>query len=65
MNVRWPGIGKLFVEVTNYCNFRCDFCPIALSARKPQHMALKRYQSLIDEVAAHHISNTICYHVLR
>lgn len=29
---------KVFIEITNICNFRCAFCPIDFQERKPVFM---------------------------
>ena len=55
---------KLYFEVTNHCNFRCDFCPIAESKRQKQHMDLALFQKGVQDVVDGHIADTIGFHVL-
>jgi len=55
---------KVYFEVTNACNFHCDFCPIGVSQRPKQHMPLALYQKGIDEIAAEGITDTVGFHVL-
>jgi MoaA/NifB/PqqE/SkfB family radical SAM enzyme len=55
---------KVYLEVTNHCNFRCDFCPIKESRRKTSHMEYGLFQKGIDEVADCGIADTVGFHVL-
>lgn len=55
---------KVYFEVTNHCNFRCDFCPINNSRRKPQHMPFGLFTKGVDEIARDRIADTIGFHVL-
>jgi radical SAM protein with 4Fe4S-binding SPASM domain len=59
-----PEALKVYFEVTNHCNFRCDFCPIDESRRKTQHMDYVLFQKGVDEVAREAIADTIGFHVL-
>ena len=42
---------KIYFEVTNRCNFRCDFCPLGESQRPPRDMDWALYTRAIDEIA--------------
>lgn len=64
MNSRTPLARKVYFEVTNTCNFRCDFCPIHVSARKPQFMDYEILGSGVDQVAEDRIADTVGFHVL-
>jgi sulfatase maturation enzyme AslB (radical SAM superfamily) len=56
---------KVYFEVTGYCNFRCDFCPLSGESVRPvQHMDYALYRKGIDEIAAQGITTTVGYHVL-
>lgn len=55
---------KIYFEVTNYCNFACDFCPILESVRKRQHMEFDLFKKGIDEIAANRITDTVGFHIL-
>lgn len=55
---------KIYFEVTNYCNFSCDFCPIHASERKKHHMEFSLFQKGIDEIAAENLTDTVGFHIL-
>lgn len=55
---------KVYFEVTNYCNFRCDFCPQAESRRASRHMDWALFAKGIDEVARDRVADTVGFHVL-
>jgi sulfatase maturation enzyme AslB (radical SAM superfamily) len=55
---------KIYFEVTNYCNFHCDFCPVHVSTRPNQHMDFSLFQKGIDEIAAEHLTGTVGFHIL-
>jgi sulfatase maturation enzyme AslB (radical SAM superfamily) len=55
---------KVYFEVTNHCNFRCDFCPIGESQRPRQHMDWELLVKGIDEVARSGIAEAVGFHIL-
>ena len=55
---------KVYFEVTNYCNFRSDFCPSAGSKRKGQHMDFALFQKGIEDVVRDGIADTVGFHIL-
>ncbi len=55
---------KVYFEVTNHCNFRCDFCPIAESRRKEQHMDLALFRKGVQDIVDGQIARTIGFHIL-
>ncbi len=55
---------KIYFELTRYCNFHCDFCPIRVSHRPNQHMDFSLYQRGIADIAAHGLAPTVGFHVL-
>lgn len=55
---------KVYLEVTNACNFRCGFCPIHVSSRKPQFMDYALFRSGVDQIAQERIADTVGFHVL-
>jgi MoaA/NifB/PqqE/SkfB family radical SAM enzyme len=59
-----PEAIKVYFEVTNHCNFGCDFCPIHESGRKRQHMDFALFQKGVNEMAAQRIATTVGFHVL-
>lgn len=58
------GIRKVYIEVTNYCNFSCDFCPLGLSGRPRRHLDFSLYTQAIDEISNHQIADSVAFHVL-
>jgi sulfatase maturation enzyme AslB (radical SAM superfamily) len=59
-----PTAVKVYFEVTNFCNFRCDFCPMAESTRQPQHMDWRLFTDGIDGIVRDRVTNTVGFHVL-
>lgn len=64
MSISQLGIHKIFIEVTTYCNFRCDFCPITLTSRKSQHLDFELLTTVVDEIAKNDITDSIAFHLL-
>jgi MoaA/NifB/PqqE/SkfB family radical SAM enzyme len=42
-------IAKIYFELTNHCNFKCDFCPINVSCRKRQHMEFSLFAAAVED----------------
>src|SRR3990167_4235710 len=40
----------IFVEITNICNLRCEFCPSRFSERPKGFMEFKIFQRIVDEL---------------
>ena len=57
-------IKKIYFELSNICNFRCDFCPITVSKRKKQFMEFGLFRKGIKEIHRVNITDTIGFHVL-
>lgn len=55
---------KVYFEVTNYCNFKCDFCPINSSKREKRHMDFSLFKKGINDIVKDEITGTIAYHIL-
>lgn len=54
----------VFLEVTNYCNFRCDFCPQGISKRPPEHMDAELAKNLIEQLYEAGYQNNLYFHLL-
>jgi len=54
----------VFLEVTNYCDFRCHFCPLAISKRPPEHMDTELAKSLIQQLYEAGYRNNLYFHLL-
>ncbi len=64
MEKNQPTAQKIYFELTNACNFRCDFCPVRESKRRPQMMDFALYKKGIDEIAEKKLAPIVGYHVL-
>ena len=54
----------VFLEVTNYCNFRCNFCPQGISKRPPEHMDTELAKNLIKQLYEAGYENNLYFHLL-
>jgi radical SAM protein with 4Fe4S-binding SPASM domain len=59
-----PKTKKVYFEVTNYCNFRCGFCPINVSCRPWQHMDLSLFAKGVDDVVENNIAEEVGLHLM-
>jgi MoaA/NifB/PqqE/SkfB family radical SAM enzyme len=59
-----PKIRLFHIEVSNTCNFRCAFCPVTVTRRKPLSMPLSVFKKIIDQVSENRLSTHIMLHVL-
>jgi MoaA/NifB/PqqE/SkfB family radical SAM enzyme len=57
-------VKNVYIEMTNICNFDCNFCPIRSSKRKPGRIELDLFKKIIDEIAATGLTQRIGFHVL-
>ncbi len=64
MENKRPKATKVYFEMTNYCNFNCDFCPSNESRRKRQHMDFALFRKGIDEIVQEQIADTVGFHIL-
>lgn len=39
---------KIYIEITNVCNLKCDFCP--KSSRKPEYMSIELFTYILDQI---------------
>jgi len=54
----------VFLEVTNHCNFRCSFCPQAISTRPPEHMDTTLATTLIKQLYNVGYKGNLYFHLL-
>lgn len=59
-----PTLDRLHIEVTNVCNFKCEFCPDAIMERKRGHIDLKLLEKLLDEIADKHLTKIVTFHLM-
>ena len=55
---------RVFIEITNRCNFDCNFCPSGISVRPKRDMPYNTVLRLIDELQSMGFQKTIYFHVL-
>jgi pyruvate-formate lyase-activating enzyme len=59
-----PEVDTLCLELTNHCNFDCDFCANHLMTRQKGYMELSLVKRLISEAAEKNFCNKIALNVL-
>ncbi|MEM6446469.1 MAG: radical SAM/SPASM domain-containing protein [Cyanobacteria bacterium J06642_2] len=57
-------LDRLHVEVTNICNFKCEFCPDAIMERRRGHMDFGLLERILDEVAERKLANIVTFHLM-
>ena len=55
-------ISSLFIELTNRCNFNCDFCTYGFMKREKRHMDFTLACRILDEIAKEKIVDRISPH---
>ena len=55
---------RIHLEVTNVCNFKCEFCPDAIMERKRGHMALSLLTKALDEIAEQNLAKVVAFHLM-
>ena len=55
---------RIHLEVTNVCNFKCEFCPDAIMERKRGHMDLALLERALDEIAAQRLAKIVAFHLM-
>mgnify|MGYP006266332375 CR=1 FL=1 len=55
---------RLHVEVTNICNFKCEFCPDAIMGRPRGHMSLSLLESILDELRDTPLTRIVAFHLM-
>jgi radical SAM protein with 4Fe4S-binding SPASM domain len=59
-----PGNVSLFLELTNKCNFHCEFCPSDSQSRAIGFMELNLAKRMIDETADKGLATQILLHLM-
>jgi len=57
-------IFRVYLELSNTCNFKCDFCPIEHSKRQKKFMDFSLFKKAVDDVVRYQISDWVAFHVL-
>ncbi|MBV6467702.1 MAG: hypothetical protein DCC43_10745 [Candidatus Brocadia sp.] len=57
-------INRLHMELTNACNFSCEFCPDSRMKRQRGFMPLEMARSILDDVGRTGIAKLVLFHVM-
>ncbi|MFQ5901090.1 MAG: radical SAM protein, partial [Thermodesulfobacteriota bacterium] len=57
-------INRLHIEVTNHCNFSCEFCPDFRMERKRGFMDPEILKGILNEVAEEGVARLVLFHVM-
>jgi tetratricopeptide (TPR) repeat protein len=58
------GATTLFLELTNKCNFHCQFCPSDQQTRPAGYMELGLAKNILDEAAARKLVQKVDFHIM-
>ena len=59
-----PQLERIHLEVTNVCNFKCEFCPDAIMERKRGHMDIGLLEKALDELAEYNLAKIVAFHLM-
>lgn len=59
-----PRFKIIYLELTNACNFTCDYCPIDKQTRKKVSMSREFACRLIDEIADNNLTYFLTFHLM-
>ena len=59
-----PATNAFFLELTNKCNFHCEFCPSDSQTRLHGFMDLSLVKKIFDEIAEKKIVNEVALHLM-
>lgn len=57
-------LNRLHIEVTNVCNFKCEFCPDAIMARRRGHMEVSLLDDLLEAIATEQLAQIVTFHLM-
>lgn len=57
-------LDRIHIEVTNVCNFKCEFCPDAIMERPRGHMDLDLLARILDEIAQKQLARIVAFHLM-
>lgn len=55
---------RIHLEVTNVCNFKCEFCPDAIMERRRGHMDKALLAKALDEIADNNLAKIVAFHLM-
>ena len=59
-----PATSEFFLELTNKCNFHCEFCPSDSQTRLQGYMDLSLVKKIFDEISEKKIITTVNLHLM-
>lgn len=59
-----PRFKIIYLELTNACNFSCDYCPIDRQTRPKVAMSSDFARRILDQIAANHLTTFITFHLM-
>src|SRR5713226_4569757 len=59
-----PRFKIIYLELTNACNFTCDYCPIDQQTRKKVVMPADFARRIIDEIAENNLTQFLSFHLM-
>jgi MoaA/NifB/PqqE/SkfB family radical SAM enzyme len=59
-----PRFKIIYLELTNACNFTCDYCPIDQQTRKKVSMSREFASRVIDEIAENNLTYFLTFHLM-
>lgn len=54
----------IYLEITNACNFTCDYCPIDKQTRKKIVMQSDFARNIIDQIADNNLTDFLTFHLM-
>ena len=63
-NAQRPRFGIIYLELTNACNFTCDYCPIDQQTRKKVVIPSDFAKRIIDEIAENNLTRFLTFHLM-
>ncbi len=57
-------VNRLHIELTNICNFSCEFCPDSRMKRQRGNMPTEMARAIIDEAGREGIAKMVLFHVM-
>ena len=54
----------VMIELTNYCNLNCSFCPNQYMKREKVHMNLDLFKKILNEIKEKELSDSITFHLM-
>jgi len=55
---------RIHIELTNRCNFSCEFCPDSTMTRERGDMEFQLLEKVLDQISKERMTETILFHVM-